>query len=38
MCSDLIPVDYTDSDFMSDMDSRNSTFRYVFTLGGEAVN
>ena len=29
---DLISVDYIDSDFMSNMDSRKSTFGYVFTL------
>ena len=38
--SDLIPVGYTDSDsnFMSNMDSRKSTFGYVFTLKGAIVN
>ena len=34
---DLIPVGYTDSDFQSDSDSRKSTSRSVFTLGGGAV-
>ena len=36
--SDLVPVGYTDSDFMSDVDSRKSTSGYVFTLGGGAVS
>ena len=36
--SDLIFVRYTNSDFMSDMDFKKSTFRYVFTLGGAAVS
>ena len=34
----LISIDYTDLDFMLDIDSRKSTSRYVFTLGGAAVN
>ena len=35
---ELIPIDYTDSDFMSDKDLRKSTFGHVFTLGGGAVS
>ena len=35
--ADLNPVGYTDSDFMSDKDSRKSTSGSVFTLGGGAV-
>ena len=35
--SDLEPTGYTDSDFQSDKDSRKSTSRSVFTLGGGAV-
>ena len=35
---DLIPISYTDSDFMSNMDFRKSTSEYVFTLGGAAVS
>ncbi|KAH9678657.1 hypothetical protein KPL71_025802 [Citrus sinensis] len=35
---ELIPVGYTDSDFMSDKDSRKSTFGYVFTLGSGAIS
>ena len=31
------PIGYTDSDFQSDRDSRKSTSRSVFTLGGGAV-
>ena len=31
---DLTPLGYTDSDFQSDRDSRKSTSRSVFTLGG----
>lgn len=34
---DLNPLGYTDSDFQSDKDSRRSTSRSVFTLGGAAV-
>ena len=36
--SNLIPVNYTNSDFMSNMDSRKSISRYVFTLGEAAVS
>ena len=35
---ELIPVGYTDSDFMSDKDSRKSTSKHLFTLGGGTVN
>ncbi|KAH9723681.1 hypothetical protein KPL70_007198 [Citrus sinensis] len=34
----LIPVGYTDSDFMSDKDSRKSTSGYVFSLGSGAIS
>ena len=34
---DLNPIGYTDYDFQSDKDSRNSTSRLIFTLGGGAV-
>ena len=34
----LIPIGYTDSDFMLDKDLRNSTSGHVFTLGGGAVS
>jgi hypothetical protein len=34
----LLPHGYTDSDFMSDRDSRKSTSGYVFTLGGGAIS
>ena len=34
----LIPVGYTDSDFMSDKDSRRLTSGYVFMLGGGAIS
>ena len=34
----LIPIGYTDSDFMSDKDLRKSTSRYGFTLGGSVVS
>ena len=34
----LVPCGYTDSDFMSDKDSRKSTSGYVFTLGGGAIS
>ena len=36
--SNLILFGYTNLDFMSDMDSRKSISRYVFTIGGAAVN
>ena len=35
---ELIPIGYTDSDFMLDKDLRKSTSGYVFTLGGGAVS
>ena len=35
---ELIPVGYTNSDFMSDKDSRNSTSGHLFTLGGGVVS
>ena len=35
---ELIPVGYTDSDFISDKDLRKSTSGYVFTLGGSVVS
>ncbi|KAH9769280.1 Integrase catalytic domain-containing protein [Citrus sinensis] len=35
---ELIPVGYTDSDFMLDKDSRKSTSGYMFTLGSEAIS
>ena len=35
--ADMNPIGYSDSDFMSDKDSRKSTSRSVFTLGGGAV-
>ena len=35
---ELIPVGYTDSDFMSDKDSRKSTSGNVFMLGGGAIS
>ena len=34
---DLIPVEYTNSDFQSDKDTRKSTSGSVFTLGGGAI-
>ena len=34
----LVPFGYTYSDFQSDRDSRKSTSRYVFNLGGGAVS
>ena len=34
----LVPIRYTDSDFQSDTESRKSTSRYVFTLGGGAIS
>ena len=36
--NDLILLDYTDSDFMSNKDFRKSTFGFVFTLGSVAVS
>ena len=33
-----MPIGYTDFDFQSDIESRKSTFGYVFTLGGGAVS
>ena len=35
---ELIPMGYTDSNFMSDKDLRKSTFGHVFTLGGGAMS
>ena len=35
---ELILVEYTNSDFMSDKDSRKSTSGHLFTLGGGAVS
>ena len=35
---DLIPIDYTDSDFQSDLDFKKSTSGCVFILGGEAIS
>ncbi|KAH9725664.1 hypothetical protein KPL70_007964 [Citrus sinensis] len=35
---ELIPVGYTDSDFMLDKDSRKSTSGYVFILGSGAIS
>ncbi|KAH9671402.1 Integrase catalytic domain-containing protein [Citrus sinensis] len=35
---ELIPVGYTNSDFMSGKDSRKSTSGYVFTLGSGAIS
>ncbi|KAK9178200.1 hypothetical protein WN943_027390 [Citrus x changshan-huyou] len=35
---ELIPVGYTNSDFLSDEDCRKSTFGYVFTLGSGAIS
>ena len=35
---ELILVGYTDSDFMSDKDSRKLTFEHLFTLGGGVVS
>ena len=34
----LVPLRYTDSDFLSDKDSRKSTSGYVFTLGSGAIS
>ena len=36
--SDLIPIGYTNSDFMLNIDSKKLTFGYVFTLGGIAIS
>ena len=35
--NELVPIKYTDSNFQSDLDSRKSTSRNVFTLGGGAI-
>ena len=35
---ELILVGYTDSDYMLDKDSRKSTSRHFFTIGGGAVS
>ena len=35
---ELIPIGYTDSDFISDKDLRKSTSGHVFTLGGGAMS
>ena len=35
---ELIPIGYTDSDFMSDKDSSKSTSWHVFMLGGRAIS
>ena len=35
---ELVPVGYTDSNFMSDKDSRRLTSGHVFTLGGGAIS
>ena len=35
---ELIPIGYTNSNFMSDKDSRKSTSGHLFTLGGGAVS
>ena len=35
---ELVPVSYTESDFMSDKDSRKLTLGHVFILGGGAVS
>ena len=35
---ELISVGYTNSDFMSDKNSRKSTSGYVFTLGSRAIS
>ena len=34
----LVPIRYTNSDFQSDRESRKSTSRYVFILGGGAIS
>ena len=36
--SDLIPIGYTNSNFMSGMNFRKSTSGYVITIGGVTVN
>ena len=36
--SDLFSIGYTDSDFMSDMNSRKSSSEYMFTLWGAVVS
>ena len=36
--SNLISIGYTDSDFISNMNSGKSTSGYVFTLGGAVVS
>ena len=36
--NNIVPIGYTDSDFQSNKDSRKSTSRNVFTLGGGAIN
>ncbi|XP_074376969.1 secreted RxLR effector protein 161-like [Apium graveolens] len=35
--SDLLPLEYTNSDFQTDRDKRNSTLGFVFTLEGGAI-
>ena len=35
---DLIPIDYTDSDFQLDLNFRKSTSSCVFTWGGGAIS
>ena len=35
---ELIPIGYTDSDFMSDKDLKKSTSGHVFTLGAGVVS
>ena len=35
---ELIPVGYTNSDFLSDKNFRKSTSGYVFTLGSGAIS
>ncbi|XP_070028757.1 secreted RxLR effector protein 161-like [Nicotiana sylvestris] len=35
---ELVPIEYTDSDFQSDKDSRKSTSGNVFTLGGGTIS
>ena len=34
----LVPIGYTDSNFLSDRESRKSISGYVFTLGGGAIS
>ena len=36
--NELAPIGYTDSEFQSDVDLRQSTSGYVFTLGGATVS